>query len=387
MSKSVLISGAGLAGPALAYWLARTGHRVTVVERAPALREGGQNVDFRGEAHLTMLRRMGVLEEIRRWRTDPGPLHLIGRDGARRVSLPASFTGGQVEIARGDLSRLLYDMSKDAAEYVFGDAIASMTETVGGVDVAFDGGARRTFDLVVGADGLHSGVRRLAFGPEERHIRPSGYHVALFSVPDLLGLGNESLLYSEPGRGVALSADSALCVFHSGPLDYHRRDTGRQRRIVTDALRGMGWEVPKVLAALDDASSFYFDQIGMVRMDAFTRGRFALVGDAGYGATMGGMGAGMSLIAAYVLAGELAAAGGDHVTAFARYQEVIAPYAKACQRLAGNAGSFFAPRTARGIRIRDAAHKVLTRPMFMGYLDRLTTKAADAITLKDYPIR
>lgn len=387
MSKDILISGASLAGPALACWLTRTGHRVTVVERAPAIREGGQDVDFRGTAHLTMLRRMGILEEVRRHRTSPGALRIIDGSGAVRVSLPASFTGGDVEIGRGDLSHLLYDLSKDRAEYVFSDSIRSMTEGADGVEVTFDSGRSGTYDLVLGADGLHSNVRRLAFGPEEGFVTSSGYYVALFGVSHDLDLGGESRLYSEPGRGALVDDDSVLCVFASEPLDYHHRDVETQKRLVARAFAGMGWQLPKLLAGLEGNGSFYFDSIGQVRMDHFTKGRVALVGDAGYGATMGGLGAGMSLIASYVLAGELAAAGDDHVTAFARYEERIRPYARACQKLAGNAGSFFAPKTARGIRIRDTAHKVLTAPFFMRYLDKFTTKAANSITLPDYDIR
>ncbi|MEV1168894.1 hypothetical protein [Nonomuraea sp. NPDC049784] len=179
--------------------------------------------------------------------------------------------------------------------------------------------------------------------------------------------------------------ESVLCVFASEPLDYHYRDVATQKRLVAKAFAGMGWETSRFLAGLDDARDFYFDSIGMVQVDGYAKGRVALVGDAGYGATMGGLGAGMSLVASYVLTGELAVHG-DHVRAFAAYEQVIRPYAKACQRLAGNAGSFFAPRTARGIRLRNGAHRILTSRLFARYLDKLTTKAANSITLKDYPL-
>ncbi|MFC6896986.1 FAD-dependent monooxygenase [Nonomuraea dietziae] len=374
-TKHVLISGAGLAGPAMAYWLIRSGHAVTVVERAPALREGGQAVDFRGEAHLTMLERMGILEEVRRRRTEPGPLVLIDADGAEQVRLPASFTGGAVEITRGDLSRLLYDLTRESAEYVFGDSIAAMTESSDGVDVVFDSGARRGFDLVIGADGLHSNVRGLAFGEESRFLKPSGYYVGLFDAPNHLGLGSRALMYSEPGRGALVSPsehDSGSvtvgCVFASGSLDYHHRDLDTQK-------------LPELLAHLESSGSFYFDSISQIHMDGYTRGRVALIGDAGYGATMGGMGAGMSLIAAYVLAGELAEAGGDHEVAFARYEERIRGYAKACQRVAEGAGGFFAPKN---VRRRNRVYKILASSFLIGVLDKLSTKAANSIKLKDY---
>ncbi|GAA2376820.1 FAD-dependent monooxygenase [Nonomuraea africana] len=387
-TKHVLISGAGLAGPAMAYWLVGTGHTVTVVERAPALREGGQAVDFRGAAHMTMLERMGILEEVHRRRTEGGPLVLIDGDGVEQLRLPASFTGGAVEITRGDLSHLLHDLTRERAEYVFGDSIAAMTETADGVDVVFDSGTRRTFDLVIGADGLHSNVRGLAFGEESRFLKSSGYHAGLFDAPNHLGLVGRSLMYSEPGRGALVypsehdsGSVTVMCVFASGGLEVHHRDVDAQKRLLAAAYEGAGWELPKLLAHLESSNGFYFDSISQIRMDHFTSGRVALVGDAGYGATMGGMGAGMSLIAAYVLAGELAEAGGDHRVAFARYEERIRGYAKACQRVAEGAGGFFAPKN---VRRRNRIYKILASSFLVGFLDRLTTKAADSIELKDY---
>ncbi|MGI5154173.1 FAD-dependent monooxygenase [Microbispora sp. CA-102843] len=389
-TPSVLISGASIAGPAVAYWLRRHGFAPTVVERAPALREGGQAVDFRGAVHMSVLRRMGVLDEIRRLRTDPGPLRVVDWRGEQVVALPAEFTGGEVEILRGDLARVLYDRTRDDVEYVFGDSIASMTETPDGVEVTFERGAPRTFDLVIGADGLHSNVRRLAFGPESRFVRPSGYHVAIFSTPDHLGLGHDTLLYNEPGRGVAAAGarDGAtagvMCVFRAPGLEFDHRDVAQQKKIVMAEYAGAGWEASRLLEAVADASDFYFDSISLVHMDHYTRGRIALLGDAGYGATCGGMGAGMAVVAAYVLAGELAAAGGDHRAAFPEYERLIRGFAKACQRVAGNAGSFLAPATRGAIRRRNLAYRVLTAGPLMRVLDKMSTKAATSITLKDY---
>nr|BFE87694.1 FAD-dependent monooxygenase [Planobispora longispora] len=319
-NTNVLISGAGIAGPALAHWLSRYGFAVTVVERAPALREGGQAVDFRGAAHMGMLRRMGVLADIRRLRTTPGPLTVVDGAGTPLVSLPPEFTGGEVEILRGDLSRLLYERTRDDVEYVFGDSIVSMDETAAGVDVAFDRGAPRRFDLVIGADGLHSTVRGLTFGPEERFVHPSGYHVAIFTTDDDPGLGPGSLMYTEPGRAVAAGGQGGrtdvMCVFSAELPAYDHRDVARHREILAGAYEGMGWLAPRLMTAVWEADDLYFDSIAMVRMDRFTGGRVALLGDAGYGATCGGMGAGMAMISSYVLAGELAEAGGDHRSAF-----------------------------------------------------------------------
>ncbi|MBG0828757.1 FAD-dependent monooxygenase [Planomonospora sp. ID67723] len=388
-NTNVLISGASIAGPALAHWLRRYGFAVTVVERAPAPREGGQAVDFRGAAHMTMLRRMGVLEDIRRLRTTPGPLTVVDAAGTPVASLPPEFTGGEVEILRGDLSRLLYERTRDDAEYVFGDSIASMAETPAGMDVVFDSGARRTFDLVIGADGLHSNVRRLAFGPEEEFVHRSGYYIAIFTMDGDPGTGPGTLLYNEPGRSVSVGEvhgrTAAGFVFTTPePLVYDHRDAARQKELVAAVCAGMGWRTPQLLEGMREAGDFYFDSISLVRMERYTSGRVALLGDAGYGATCGGMGAGMAMISSYVLAGELAEAGGDHRTAFPRYEEAIRGYAAACQKVAGNVGPFLAPPTEKKIRSRNRAYRILSSRILSGLLNRMTTKSANSITLKDY---
>ncbi|RFU42635.1 FAD-dependent oxidoreductase [Actinomadura logoneensis] len=389
----VLISGASIAGPSLAFWLTRYGHEVTVVEKAPGIRPGGQAVDFRGDVHMDVLTRMGILDEIRRHRTENGPLHLIDEHGEDLLTLPASFTGGQVEIQRGDLARILYDRTRDAARYVFGDSITSLQETPDGVYATFERGAPEWFDLVVGADGLHSNVRRLAFGDESRFVRDSGYNVAIFHAPNRLGLSRDALLYSEPGRGLSVypldggTSANVMCVYAAAQdgQAVDRHDHEGQKRLVAERFAGMGWNAATVLADLADAPYFYHDSVSIVRMDSWTTGRIALLGDAGYGATCGGMGTGLAVVCAYVLAGELAAAGGDHRVAFPAYEQAIRKFTRACQQVAGGVGPFFAPKSARSLRRRTRIYKVLTAGPMLRLLDKMTTKAATAIELREYP--
>ncbi|TWP53358.1 FAD-dependent oxidoreductase [Lentzea tibetensis] len=366
----ILISGASIAGPSLAFWLRRFGFNPTVVERAPALRPGGQAVDFRGDAHLSVLRRMGVLDEIRRRQTARQDCVFVDESGRTHAVLPADFTAGEVEILRGNLSRILYDATSSDVEYVFGDHITGVVDDGSGVDVTFSRGAPRRFDLVIGADGMHSGVRALAFSGWTPEFL--GYYVASFSAPDSYG----NTMCTTPGR----VASPGLFLFASEELDYDRRDVAAQKEIVARAYEGMGWHTPELLEIMRDAEDFFFDPITRVRMDRITSGRIGLVGDAGYGAALGGMGTGLAIVSSYVLAGELAAHR-DHVAAFAAYEALIRPYAAGCQ---GNPGPFLAPKSRTRIWLRDRMFNAMARLPLGGMFARMDMKAANGITLPDY---
>jgi 2-polyprenyl-6-methoxyphenol hydroxylase-like FAD-dependent oxidoreductase len=388
-NTNVLISGASVAGPALAYWLGRYGFNPTVVEVAPALRGGGYAVDFRGPAHLTVLERMGVLEELRQLQSGGSPQRFVDEAGHTLLYLPGAFAGGDVEILRTDLSRVLYERSRDTTDYRFGDAIAAMTQTPDGVQVSFERGAERTFDLVIGADGLHSGVRRLTFGPHAQSISYLGYYLAGWEVPNYLGLGPGSLLYNVPGKLASIGGihrdptkASTLFVFASPPLDYDRRDLKQQKKLLADAYAGVGWEVPTLLEALWDTPELYFDSISRVDLQPWSKGRVTLVGDAACGATLGGMGTGTAVVAAYVLAGELATAGGDHRAAFARYEQAVRGYAQGTQKGGDRAGRFLAPRSALGMQLRN---RLLGNRLLLNLMLKAGQQVSGKITLKDYP--
>ena len=377
---NVLISGASVGGPALAYWLARQGHDVTVVERAPAPRPGGQSVDFKGATHRTVLERMGVWDDILARQTGGHDIPIVDRDGRRITTLPGAFTGGDVEIQRGDLAAILYERTADTCAYVFGDSIASLTPTPAGVDVTFERAAARTYDLVIGADGIHSNVRRLAFGPERDYVRHLGYYYALTDI----GIDGPVAMYNEPGRMASIGGSKAqvMFVFKSDPIDYDRYDQAEQKRIIAAAFAGGGWRLPELVAALPDARDVYLDSISHVHTDTYHRGRVALLGDAAYGNTLGGFGTGLAIVGAYVLAGELAAADGDHMRAFTGYQERFAPYAKITHG-GNNAGSFLAPATRRGIRWRD---RMLRSRLLMALMLKFTDRVATDIDLPAYPL-
>ncbi|SEC70645.1 2-polyprenyl-6-methoxyphenol hydroxylase [Amycolatopsis tolypomycina] len=374
---TVLISGASIAGPALAHWLTRYGCAVTVVERAPALRRGGQAVDFKGPTHRAVLERMGILDEVRRRQTGGHDQTIVDATGKPQAVIPGEFTGGEIEIRRGDLAEILY--AHTDCEYLFGDTITSLTEAPDGVDVTFAHARPRGFDLVVGADGIHSNVRRLAFGPERDHVRYLGYHYALAELGE--ELGGDAVMYNEPGRMAAVGGPkaSAFFVFASPELDYDRTDTEKQRQLLLDAYQGAGWRVPELMAKVPQAEDFFLDSLSRVTIDHYSRGRVVLLGDAAYGNTLGGFGTGLAIVGAYVLAGELRAADGDHRVAFARYEELLRRYAKVAQR--GTAGPFLAPPSRARIKLRNWTFK---SRFLLGLMLKATDKFATDIELPAY---
>jgi 2-polyprenyl-6-methoxyphenol hydroxylase-like FAD-dependent oxidoreductase len=384
----VLVSGAGIGGPALAYWLSRYGAEVTVVEIAPALRHSGFAVDFRGPTHLSVLEKMGVLDELKALQTHGGAMSAVTEDGREIFRLPEAFAGGDVEVLRRDLSRVFYERSAGRAEYRFGDAITGLTPVGDQVRADFGTAASATFDLVVGTDGLHSAVRGLAFGPESRYVRHLGFYVAGWDLPNDLRAGPTPQQYNVPGRMASVRSDPgdpgralAFAVFAGPRLDYDARDAGQQKQIVADALGGMGWHVPRLLGALRDAPELYFDSICRVRVPGWTAGRVALLGDAAWGVTLGGMGVGTGVVGAYVLAGELARSGGDHPAGLAAYERRMRSYAGRWQRGA-NPGQFLAPTTATRLRLRNT---MFANRLFQRLLVASTKSLATDAGLPDYP--
>ncbi len=345
-NTEILISGASIAGPALAYWLDLHGFCVTVVERAPGIRPGGQAIDVRGAA-LTVVERMGLLAEIRGASTRMRGMSVVDEAGNELMrTSETTLTGGvvdgpDVELMRDDLAGLLYARTRERVEYVFDDSITALHETDDGVHVSFARGAARRFDLVIGADGLHSNVRRLVFGPESDFIRHIGTYLAIFSVPNFLALDHwQVFLHIEQAMvGMYSARDNrearAMLGFGAAPLDVDPRDVAAQKAIVAARFAGVGWETPRIVAAMADAPDFYFDSMSQIYLDRWSHGRVALLGDAACCASpMSGQGSSMALVAAYVLAGELAAAEGDHARGFAAYEAALRDYVAGNQALA-----------------------------------------------------
>jgi 2-polyprenyl-6-methoxyphenol hydroxylase-like FAD-dependent oxidoreductase len=388
----ILISGASVAGPTLAYWLNRNGHRVTVVERAPALREGGYKVDIRGAA-IDVIEKMGLLDQVHAAGTDMRVARFVDGTSKQLATMDAEIFGGRstgdIEIMRGDLAKLLYDATAADVEYVFGDSITSLTEDADGVRVTFENASARTFDLVIGADGLHSNVRALAFGPEDQFVHHLGHYISIFSVPNHRDLDREEMMHGAPGRTAGMYATrqmtdaKALFMFAAPELEYDRRDLKQQQDLLADAYAGLRWDVPRLLTEMRTAPDFYFDAISQVRMDRWTTRRIALVGDAACcPSPASGQGTSVSLVGAYVLAGELGEDG------FGDYEAIVRPYAEANQKLAASNLKGMVVKSKFQLRFQMFMLRLMPRlPGRDAMVRRITDaihSAATAIELKNY---
>ncbi|MDO3638607.1 FAD-dependent monooxygenase [Mycolicibacterium arseniciresistens] len=396
----VLVSGASIAGPVVAYWLTRQGFDVTVVERAPALRKtGGHAIDLFGPA-MAIAEQMGVLDRVIDYATGTGRL-TMHRVGARRPTLidyhklSAAISDRHVEIMRDDLSEIFYRAGRADVEYLFGDHITAIAPDGG---VTFARSAPRGFDIVIGADGLHSGVRRLVFGSDAGHTEFLGGYLAVVSVPKDLVRAGESIGFIDLDRvAMIYTADhleDARAVFIFRPAAaYHfdHRDPGGQKEQLRRRFGGMSGPVDRWLAEVDHTPAFYFDAIDQLQLTSWSRGRVTLVGDAGYcpGPAVGGS-TSLAVIGAYVLAGELDRAAGDHTVAFPAYEDVMTPAVIGSRALAKRMAGSILPSSGLGVRALLAAGRlisVLPSPVgrALAGLDDRGVRFFDSIRVPDYP--
>ena len=368
---TVLVSGASIAGPAVAFWLRRYGFEVTVVEKAAALRGGGYPIDVRGTA-LEVVRRMGILPQLREAHIDSQRLTFLDAEGGEVASVhPQTVVGGvdgsDVEVRRGDLAEILYGITRDDVEYVFNDSIEALADNKSGVEVTFRSGVRREFDLVLGADGLHSRTRELVFGPEQQYHRYLGYCFAGFTMPNEFGLAQEGVLWSSPGRGAALYAVKGsddvhgfLVVARPEPPFDAFRDPQAQRALVAAAFADDAWEIPAMVAAMHEADDLFFDTVSQIHLPRWSSGRVALVGDAAYAPSfLTGQGSSIALAGAYMLARSLATEH-DHTAAFAAYESETRGFVELNQAQVGVGEAALFPVTAEALAKRNSRLRGLT---------------------------
>lgn len=372
MKKTVLISGSGIAGPTLGYWLAKAGFETTLVEKAPALRSGGYVIDFWGLGY-DLAERMELLPAIGRAGYRIKGLRVVDDRGDKAASFGTNvfheLTGGRyVTLPRSELSRLLYEQAAQSSEVVFGTEIVGLDQDESGVSVQLSSGQQRRFDLVIGADGLHSRVRELAFGPIRQFERQLGYTVAAFeSVGYRSREEDHYVMYGQPGLmlgRVSLRNDRTLFlfVFAGTPEPFPQTREG-QKALIRQRYADAKWEVPAILSELDRADDLYFDRVSQIRMPSWSQGRVALIGDAAFCVSLlAGQGSALAMISAYVLAGELAKANGGHQPAFAAYQSLLRGFVQGKQEAAQRFAGAFAPRTRWGLAFRNAVINAFAIP-------------------------
>ena len=367
-----LIVGAGIAGPTLAYFVQRAGYEPTLVERSPELRRGGYLVDFWG-AGFDVSDRMGIMPEVMRRGYQLREVRQVGEDGRRITAFdPELFvrgTGGRyVSIPRSELAAIIYGALGGRVETIFGDSVRALDDDGARVAVTFDSGTIRDFDLVIGADGLHSQVRRLVFGPDEQFEKYLGITVAAFEVEGYHPRDQlVAVMYTKVGYQVtrlSLRDDITMFLFtfvDDGSVANH--DAGAQQATLRARLAGAGWEIPEILKCMSDAKTFYCDRVSQIQMSSWTRGRVALLGDAAACVSLlAGQGTALAMVEAYVLAAELAQARGDHVQAFARYEQSLMPFLRSKQKAAVRLAPAFAPRSGVQLFLRNSVLKLFNLP-------------------------
>lgn len=391
-SRSILISGIGVAGPTLAFWLLEHGFTPTLVERAEHLRDGGYIIDFWGLGY-DVAERMGLLPDLRRVGYDVREVRFVDQQGRGvggfGVDVFRRLTGGRyLSLPRGELARTIFGSIDHRCETLFGDSITHIAQDADGVRVEFAQAPPRRFSLVIGADGLHSPTRRLVFGDQEQFETSLGYHVAAFEVRGYRPRDEDVYVsYAVPGRQVArfaLRDDRTLVLFvYAVDPSSEPHDTASQKALLRAAFGDAGWECARILAAMDDCDDVYFDRVSQIRMDTWIKGRVALVGDAAFcPSLLAGQGAALAMTAAYILAGEIACQPSRPDKAFARYEQRLRRFIADKQRAAERFAPSFVPMSRLGIVLRNQVTKSFRLPFVAGLV--IGRGLLDRLQLPDY---
>lgn len=391
MSKpSVLICGSGIAGPVCAYWLSRAGIQTTIIERSPELRTAGQQIDIRGSA-LTVVRRMGLEDAIRSKTTKEKGWAFVDSKGRRLAAFPVREKGAMsltsdIEILRENLVKIFYDASKEKTEYIFGDYVTAIRQEDGKkVRVTLKEGGEQEYDLVIGADGMNSKTRSLAFPPGDP-FKSLGQYTAFFTIPMKGSDGDFAKWYNAPGgRCVFLRPDHTagctrayLSIMSSKAAAYKDLDVAGQKKLMRELFLDAGGEASRVLEAMDKADDWYMQEIAQVKMQHLSAGRVVLLGDAAYcPSPISGMGTSLAIVGAYILAGEIAKCGGDNEKGLRTYEETMRPYVSKAQSLPPGAPAILNPQTKWGIAALNCFLGFISRSGLTTLLDKFSSPPAE----------
>ncbi len=392
---TVLVSGAGIAGPTVAYWLSRRGFTPTVIEQAPHFREGGYIIDFWGVG-FDVAERMGLIPDLRKAGYIVDRIVFVAEDGRQRSALGGNVLertlGGRLlSIQRGDLARAIYRTIEHDVETIFGDSITGIRQEADGVEVTFKRASPRAFTLVIGADGLRSTLRTALFGVGDQFERYLGYYVASFFTSGYRKRDEHAYLsYAAPGRQIsryALREDRTgfLFVFESpNKIAELAHDPAAQKQILRHTFSREPWiEWPEIDRHLDACDDLYFDAVSQITLPCWSQGRAALIGDAAYcPSLLAGEGAAFAMAGAYILAAEIDRARGDYARAFAAYERCFRPFIERKQKSARAFASSFAPRTSFGLFVRDQVLRLSAIPAVANFLMRRFV--ADRFVLPEY---
>lgn len=363
--KNILISGASFAGLSTAYWMKRLGCNVTVVEIAEGLKKGGTPVNIRGNT-IDIVKRMGLFEQIQSNRITMESMEFKNSDDVtvRKDIIQndrEQLAEEEYEIERDVLLNMMFEAVKEDVEFIFGESITALKEESHGVDVSFKGGQKRSYDLVFGCDGIHSAVRKLWFGEETEFSHFLKTYFSITIVNKLLIQENTTQMYNEPGKAVLLNAynnktDIVLCFFSEEEIPYDYRNEEQQQNIILNQFSGLGWRTPELLEEVKNSKTFYFDKLCQMKMPSWTKGRVALVGDAGYCASpAAGMGGSLAIDGAAALADAFQKCDGNFELAFQEYNTSFRPFIEEVQASAAKFGvEFLVPRTEEAIRERNS---------------------------------
>ncbi|MEO7048599.1 MAG: FAD-dependent monooxygenase [Ferruginibacter sp.] len=392
-NKNILISGAGIGGVCLAFWLKKFGFNPTIIEISPTLREGGYAIDFMG-AGFDVAEKMGILPELVKADIDFSQLAFVDKNNNEKGSMNYQkikklMNNRALTLLRSGLAKIMYNSLDKETEVIFGDTISKIDQDDEKVMVTFKSGLTRSFDLLVGADGLHSNVRNLIFGSESQFEKYYGYYTSSFTIKGFSYGSKVFSMYNVPFKQVAVysydeNTTAAFFIFTSPQkLNYKHQDIEKQKQILKDEFMNIGWKCPELLSKIDNTSDFYFDSISQIIMEKWSKGRITLVGDAcDCPSLLSGKGSTLAMVGAYILAGELKESNGNYKTAFEQYEKIFKPFIGKKQKAAKAFAKSFIPKSNFGIWLRNKVFQLMSVALFSKIL--LNQFKDKGLKLKEY---